>query len=87
MKKLLLLISLAMLLAGCAGSSSGDVEAAKAASQAVPKSVDQLPADMPEEAKKSAAGAIQAGQEREAQMRAEGDARTKAMEGMKIQRN
>ncbi len=60
MKKLLPLASLLVLFTiGCnSGGDSGDVEAAKKAAAATPKSVDQLPADMPAEARRGAAGGI-----------------------------
>lgn len=86
MKKLLIPIACLCFLAGCPGPDSGDVEAAAAAAKAVPKSADELPADMPDDAKRGAAGAIQAGQEREAQMKAEADARSRAMAEMEKQR-
>ena len=87
MKKLIIPIAcICFFLAGCPAPDSGDVEAAKAASQQAPKSVEQLPPDMPEEAKRSAAGAIQAGKDREAQMNAQADARARAMAEMERQR-
>lgn len=87
MKKLIIpMACLCFFMAGCPAPDSGDVEAARAAAQQAPKSADQLPADMPEEAKRSAAGAIQAGKDREAQMNAQADARAKAMAEMEKQR-
>ena len=60
MKKLLpFSIVLALCAIGCkGGGDSGDVDAAAKASAAAPKTVDQLPADMPPEAKRAAAGAM-----------------------------
>jgi len=86
MKNLLILTAGLCLLAGCTGSDSGDVEAAKAAAAAAPKSVDELPSDMPEEAKRGAAAAIEQGKAMEQQMGAQNDARAKAMAEMQRQK-
>lgn len=85
MKKLLLILP-AMLAFGCSGSNDGDVEAAQKASAAAPKSVNDLPADMPEGAKASAGAAIQQGQAMQEQMSAQAAARSRAMEEMQKQR-
>ena len=76
----------ACLLTGCNQADSGDVEAAKAAAQNAPKSADELPADMPPEAKRRAAAAISQGQEMEAKMNAENEARARAMAEMQKQK-
>ena len=83
MRHLLTASVIAALLCGC-GSSSGDVETAHKAALAAPKSVDELPADMPAEAKASAAGAMGAAQATQAD--AQNAARLKAMEEMAKQR-
>jgi Tfp pilus assembly protein PilP len=86
MKDLLLgfgLIS-ALGLMGCSGGSDpGDVETAAKAAAAAPKSVDQLPADMPPEAKAAAAAAM--GQAQAAQQQANDPARLRAMQEMRKQ--
>ncbi|MEJ5170294.1 MAG: hypothetical protein WHU10_04845 [Fimbriimonadales bacterium] len=69
-------------LAGCSGSDSGDVEKAKEAAEKAPKSVDELPADMPEQARRNAAAAIE---QAKARQQFEGDAQAKAMEMMRKQ--
>lgn len=66
-------------LAGCRGSADGDVDTAAKATQAAPKTVDQLPADMPPEARASAAGAMAATQAQKEQM----DAQAAAMRRMR----
>lgn len=86
MKNLLILAVGVFLLAGCTGSDSGDVEAAKAAAAAAPKSVDELPSDMPDDAKRGAAAAIGQGKEMEQQMGAQNDARARAMAEMEKQK-
>lgn len=49
----------ALLVTGCSSSSDpGDVETAKKASESVAKTPEQLPANMPPEARKAAEGAI-----------------------------
>lgn len=69
-------------LAGCSGSDSGDVEKAKEAAEKAPKSVDELPADMPPQARANAAAAIE-----QAKVRSqfEDDAQKRAMEAMRKQ--
>ncbi len=62
MKFILPVVALAGLLVGCAKDETGDVETAKKASEAAPKTVDQLPANMPPEAKRAAQGAMGAQQ-------------------------
>jgi outer membrane murein-binding lipoprotein Lpp len=69
-------------LAGCSGSDSGDVEKAKEAAEKAPKSVDELPADMPPQARANAAAAIQQAQ---ARTQFEGEAQKRAMEAMRKQ--
>lgn len=86
MRTILLLLIAACLLAGCSQADSGNVEAAKAAAQAAPRSVDELPADMPPEAKRSAGAAISQGQQMEAKMNAENEARARAMAEMQKQK-
>jgi PBP1b-binding outer membrane lipoprotein LpoB len=80
MMKLLsaLLISSAVLV-GCSSSGDpGDVEKAAQAAQAAPKTADQLPADMPPQAKQQAEAAMQQGQAMAQQMNAQGEAMKKA---------
>lgn len=86
MKALIYSLIAVCLLAGCTQADSGDVEAAKAAAQSAPKSADELPANMPPEAKRSAAAAISQGQEMEAKMNAENEARARAMAEMQKQK-
>lgn len=69
-------------LTGCSGSDSGDVERAKEAAEKAPKSVDELPADMPPQARANAAAAIE---QAKARQQFEDDAQTKAMEMMRKQ--
>ncbi len=83
MKHLIYTVLLGCILAGCAGQETGDVEAAKAASASVPKTAQDLPANMSEMDKKRAAGAMKQGQEMEARARAENEARAKAMSAIK----
>lgn len=71
-------------LIGCSPSSDGDPEAAAKAAAAAPKSVDQLPADMPPEAKASAASAM--GRSQAMQQQANDPARARAMQEMQKQR-
>ncbi len=64
---------------GCRGSSdSGDVARAEAAAAAAPKSVEELPADMPPEAKRGAAAAMGQSQAMQQQMDAHADAMKRA---------
>lgn len=86
MKNLLILALGLCLLAGCTGPDSGNVDAAKEAAAAAPKSVDELPADMPDEAKRGAAAAIGQGKEMQDKMNAEADARARAMAEMQKQK-
>ncbi len=64
---------------GCRGSSdSGDVARAEAAAAAAPKTVDELPADMPPEAKRGAAAAMGQSQAMQQQMDAQAEAMKRA---------
>ncbi len=70
--------------AGCSSSEDpGDVAGASKAIAAGPKSVDQLPADMPPQAKAAASAAM--GQAAAQQQMAADPARVRAMEEMKKQ--
>ena len=76
--------ALGLVAGGCmGGNDSGDVEKAKKASAEMPKSVDQLPSDMPPQAKAAAAGAMGASQGMSEQMKGQMDAQKAAMEKMK----
>lgn len=75
---LLLLIGASLALAGCSGSDRGDVKAAEEAAARAPKSVDQLPADMPPEAKRGAAAAMGQQQAMQQQMDAQAEAMKRA---------
>lgn len=80
-KKLLILavVPLGILLAGCSGAGdSGDVAAAEAAAKRAPKSAADLPAGMPDEAKRQAENAMKAGQAQQQQMDAQAEAMKKA---------
>lgn len=69
MKYLLPALILGGILCGCAAKDDeGDVAKAKAAAEAAPKTVDQLPQNMPPEARRAAAGAMGAQQAMAAQM-------------------
>lgn len=83
MKKLVLIAigCAALLLVGC-GSDAGDVEAASKAAKAAPTSVDQLPDNMPPEARRSAAAAMAQGQAQKAKMDQQAEAMRKAREKM-----
>jgi len=83
-RNLLLLAVALVATAGCSSSEDpGDVAAAAKASAAGPKSVDQLPGNMPAEAKAAAGAAL--GQAAAAQQQASDPARVHAMEEMKKQ--
>ncbi|RYG23055.1 hypothetical protein EON82_15200 [bacterium] len=80
MKKLLLLVPIAIVAAGCSGGDDrGDV--AKAQASPPPKSTDQLPADMPPQARASASNAMRANDAMVAQQKAQMDAMVKATQG------
>lgn len=68
---------------GCSPSANGDVETATKAAAAAPKSVDQLPADMPPEARSAAASAM--GQAQAMQQQANDPNRLRAMQEMRKQ--
>lgn len=79
MRNLLLGLVGLVTIAGCSSSGDpGNVEAAEAAAKAMPKSVDELPANMPPEARKSAEGAILQQQAREKQANAQAEAMKRA---------
>lgn len=80
----ILVVSLAIggVLAGCSGTGdAGDVELAKKASESAPKSVDQLPADMPPEARRAAEAAMGQKSAMSEQMAKENEARKRAIQG------
>lgn len=85
MMRAIIVISIAIggVLAGCSGGGDpGDVDAAKKAADAAPKSVDQLPADMPPEARRAAEAAMGQKSAMSEQMAKENEARKRAMQGM-----
>lgn len=84
MRKLLIsTLAIGGILAGCSGGGDpGDVETAKKAAEAAPKSVDQLPADMPPEARRAAEAAMGQKAAMSEQMSKENEARKRAMQGM-----
>lgn len=84
MRNLILILTIGVFAVGCK-PDNGDVDVAVRAAQAAPKSVDQLPADMPPEARASAAGAIAQGQAQGQINAKEAAARTHAMEMMRKQ--
>jgi len=62
-------------LIGCDNSgSAGDVKSAEAAAKAAPRSVEQLPQDMPPEARRAAEAAMGQSQAAQAQMNAQAEA-------------
>jgi hypothetical protein len=85
MMKHVLLVTAALVAAvGCSSSpDNGDVETATRAAAAVPKTPDQLPANMPPEARASAASAMQ--QAAAMQQQAQDPARVRAMQEMQKQ--
>ena len=85
MKYLISLLTLAVALAGCSGQDdNGDVAAAQAAIKNGPKTPDQLPANMPPQARAAATAAMQ---QAAAQQQQAGDpARLRAMQEMQKQR-
>lgn len=85
-KYLLALVALvgASFIVGCDGpGESGDVDGAKKAAQAAPKSADQLPAEMPPQARNAAASAM--GQAAAAQQAGNDPGRVRAMQEMQKQ--
>lgn len=78
MKFVLPLIALAGLLVGCSKDETGDVEAAKKAAEAAPKTEAQLPANMPPEAKRAAMGGMGAQQAMAQQAQQQNQARMNA---------
>lgn len=85
MKHLHLFIAVAVGLAlvGCSSNEEGDVASATEAAAAAPKSVEQLPADMPPQARAAAASAM--GQAEAARQQANDPARVRAMQEMRRQ--
>lgn len=84
MKNLLIVSAfvLSTFMVGCGSSGdAGDVEKAQAASAAAPKSTADLSADMPDNAKRGAAAAIQQNQAQKEQMDAQAQAMRQAREG------
>lgn len=79
------LVALVVSSAGCTGSDEGDVDTAAKAAAAAPKSVDQLPADMPPEARAAASSAM--GSAQAAQEQANDPARVRAMQEMRKQQS
>lgn len=75
MVKYALALTLLAFAVGCSQIDSGNVKEAEAAAAAAPKSVDQLPKDMPPEARAQAAGAMAAAQAMQKQMEAQAAAR------------
>lgn len=79
MKKLLILTAALALLVGCGPSADGDVEGARAASEAMPKTAEELSSTgMPPEAQRNAAAAIQANQAQKEAMDAQAEAMKRA---------
>jgi PBP1b-binding outer membrane lipoprotein LpoB len=87
MKKFLLALTVAagtLLMAGCEGpGETGDVESAKKAAAQAPKSADQLPADMPPQARAAAQSAM--GQAAAAEQAGNDPGRVRAMQEMQKQ--
>lgn len=84
MRRLLPLLPLALLAAGCTGgeaTDSGNVTAAQQAAAAMPKTAADLPKDMPPAARKSAEGAMKANTAMGAQQNAQMEAMKKATQG------
>lgn len=73
-----LLIGFALALTGCSGSDRGDVKAAEEAAARAPKSVEQLPADMPPEARRGAEAGMGQQQAMQQQMNAQAEAMRRA---------
>lgn len=78
MKYALPLVLLAGLAIGCGKEDAGDVEAAKKAAEAAPKTEAQLPKDMPPEAKRAAMGGMGAQQAMAQQQQQQQQARMSA---------
>ena len=84
MRRTLILAPVALLAAGCSGGEAGDTGDAAAATAASAKTIktpDQLPKDMPPAARKSAEGAMMAGEAMKAQQEAQMEAMKKATQG------
>ena len=80
MMRKLLLVPIAIVAAGCSGGDDqGDV--AKAAASPPLKSVDQLPANMPPQARASAESAMRANDAMVSQQKAQMDAMVRATKG------
>lgn len=69
-----------LFLGGCGSSDSGDTTLGDKSLKEGPKSIDQLPPDMPPEARQQAAAAMAQGQAMNARMEAEAQAMKKARE-------
>ena len=82
--KNLIIIAIAALIVGCSTQDNGNVEVSQKAAQAAPTKVSELPADMPPEAKASAAAAM--GQAQAIQARNNDPARARAMQEMQRQK-
>jgi hypothetical protein len=81
MKYGILLIIGSLMVTGCNSSGDpGDVETAKKASQSVPKSPEELPSNMPPEARKAAEGAIGQRKAQESMMNQRMDAMKEAQQ-------
>jgi len=82
MRNLLLLVPIALLTAGCSGGEdNGNVASAEKAAAAMPKKAEDLPKDMPPEARRAAEGAMKANAAMSAQQNAQMDAMVKATAG------
>jgi PBP1b-binding outer membrane lipoprotein LpoB len=77
MKTLSAALLASFVLLGCSQSDPGDPELAKKAAEAAPKTVEQLPADMPPEAKRQAEGAMKQKEAMQSQMDAQAEAMKK----------
>lgn len=84
MRNLILIVLLGFFTVGCK-PDTGDVETALKATREAPKSVDELPPDMPPEARASAANAMGMAKAQGQINSQEAQARTHAMEMMRKQ--